>query len=134
MSHGKRSHCLILSGEGKVTQGRCQISPMDRRYHQTPGISLYRARWAYSSYPANSFRRVRSSQIVRRTSSGPSRMAGIKAHREESQRHAQEQRVAEEVSRMSDDGIRSAVDDLVTTVGLDADERLEELVHLDQER
>jgi hypothetical protein len=46
----------------------------------------------------------------------------------QSQGHTQEERETEGVSRMPDDGIGTGVDDMVTSVGLDADGRLEKLV------
>ena len=57
-------------------------------------------------------------------------MAGISAHKEPRARGMpRKKQEAEDVSRMPDDGVGTGVDDPVTTVGLDADGRLEELVH-----
>ena len=57
-------------------------------------------------------------------------MAGIKAHKEPRARGMpRKSKEARDVSRMPDDGVGTGVDDPVTSVGLDADGRLEELVH-----
>ena len=61
---------------------------------------------------------------------GTTRMAGIRAHREPSAKGMpRKNRKPKCVSRMPDDGVGTGVDDPVTSVGLDADGRLEELVH-----
>jgi hypothetical protein len=50
-------------------------------------------------------------------------------HGPQRQGHAQDEEASGDILRMTDDGIGTGVDDGVTTVGLDADGRLEELVH-----
>ena len=70
----------------RMRRWNCELIPMrskswSLKSYQTPGISLYRTRCAYSLYPANSSCRVWSSHIVRRTRSGTIGRLGSEPHR-----------------------------------------------------